>query len=254
MTPSAPEADVFAWTRAWALNKGHKLWTSEETTSTNAVAKDDTELESRPLLDPTSSVSVPSIYLARRQTAGRGRGSHTWTTPEGSALLSSWSFAIARVPQPVFSALVGLALFEACTRVWPEINFNIKAPNDLFIGARKTAGILIETIDQGPEKRTVVGLGFNATGSPCDLPTATHLRHHLGRDLQHTEWRHFLDSWLLELSSAVEAGLQGRLQFEAAQRLCRALNRHPLLQEPILKVDEFGQLHSASRVIHWHEL
>jgi BirA family biotin operon repressor/biotin-[acetyl-CoA-carboxylase] ligase len=251
---TSPEVDVFVWTRDWAQTTGHKLWTSEETASTNAIAKDDTNPATRPILDPLSKFSGPSVYLARKQTAGRGRGSHTWATPEGSALLSSWSFAVARVPQPIFSALVGLALFESCIQVWPEIEFNIKAPNDLFIGDKKTAGILIETIDQGYEKRTVVGIGFNADGLPSEVPTATHLAHHLGRDLQRAEWICFLDAWTHELSIAVASGLEERLSSNAAQRLCRALNLHPLLKEPILKVDEFGQLHSASRLIHWHEL
>jgi BirA family transcriptional regulator, biotin operon repressor / biotin---[acetyl-CoA-carboxylase] ligase len=149
---------------------------------------------------------------------------------------------------------VGLALFEACAAAWPDLKFNIKAPNDLFIGPQKTAGILIETIDQGAEKRTVIGLGLNATHAPQDLATATSLASHLGREPSVEEWQTFLSQWCENLARALELGFESRLTEETRERLCRALNLHPLLKEPILKVDEFGQLHSASRVIHWHEL
>ncbi len=255
---ASPLVDVFSWTCDWARASGYKLWANDETSSTNAIAKDDTETATRPVLLTPSSFSGPSVYLAKRQSAGRGRGTHTWTTPDGSALLSSWSFAVKTVPQPIFSALVGLALFEACTQIWPEVGFNIKAPNDLYIDDKKVAGILIETVDQGHEKRTVIGVGLNASGSPENVPTATDLSEHLkrasGRDLERSEWVRFLETWVRELTTAVAAGLESRLQPTAAARLCRALNLHPLLKEPILQVDEFGQLHSATRVIHWHEL
>lgn len=245
--------DVFQWTLDWAQNSELKSWSAAETESTNTTAKNDEASGAEPRL-ASGFFTGPSVYLARRQIAGRGRGAHVWTTPEGSALLSSWSFAVARIPQPIFAALVGLALYESVAAVWPSLNFNIKAPNDLFIGDRKTAGILIETVDQGREKRTVVGVGLNATEAPQGLETATSLAEHLGRPVERAEWEAFLNEWLRRLREAVAHGLESRMTAGHCQRLQAALNRHPLLKEPILKVDELGQLHSASRVIHWHEL
>lgn len=246
-------SDVFSWTIEWAEAKRLPHWSATETESTNTIAKNDDSSGVQPRLESTL-FSEPTVYLARRQSAGRGRGSHIWTTPDGSALLSSWSFAIARVPQPIFSALVGLALYEACATTWPTLEFNIKAPNDLFIGAQKTAGILIETIDSGREKRTVIGVGLNAAVAPQGMATATSLAAHLDRPVERGEWSAFLDAWLLNLKDAVAHGMNTELTPDHCLRLARALNLHPLLKEPILKVDEFGQLHSASRVIHWHEL
>lgn len=240
--------DVFAWTRDWALAAGLKTWAEDETSSTNSVAKND---------EPPLA-GRPTLYLARRQTLGRGRGDHSWTTPHGSSLLSSWSFAVPVVPQPIFSAIVGLALFESCVASWPEVDFNMKAPNDLFIGQKKTAGILIETVDQGLSKRTVIGVGFNISSAPPELDTATclcsHLREGLKKGLTHHQWLRFLTEWRNRLDHAVRLASQPRLDSDTAERLKNALNRHPLLREPILRVDELGQLHSASRIIHWHEL
>lgn len=251
----AGAADVFAWTQAWARAAGLKLWHAEETGSTNSVAKDDESHHTKPALTNTfAACSAPSLYMAARQTQGRGRGSHTWTTPSGASLLSSWSFAMRSVPQPILSPLVGLALFEAAAATWSEVEFNLKAPNDLYIGRLKTAGLLIETVDSGLERRTVVGLGLNVTGKPSDVPTATCVAEHLGREATEEEWHRFLTEWQRRLMHAMEAGQSQRLTPETADRLKGALNRHPLLKEPILRVDELGQLHSASRIIHWHEL
>lgn len=235
-------ADVFAWTQVWAHERGLAYVAVDETGSTNTDAKN-------AAFSATDRQS-PTVYLARRQTQGRGRGQHTWTTPPGSSLLSSWSFALEQLPQPIFSALVGLALFESCQSVWPTLDFNLKAPNDLFIAHLKTAGILIESIDQGRDKRTVIGLGVNVTAAPEGLNTATCI----GAQVTRPEWWRFLDTWFANLKIALADGARYQLSTATAERLRTALNRHPLLSEPILKVDELGQLHSASKTVFWHEL
>ena len=245
--------NIYAWTRAWALDEGLKLWAEERVESTNSVAKDDASPITLPVLDRGEDVSAPTLYLANHQSGGRGRGDHVWTTPPGS-LLSSWSFALARVPQPIFSPLAGLALFEAALETWPEIAFNLKAPNDLFIDKKKVAGILIETIDRGPTRHTVVGVGLNVTASPPEIETATSITDHLKTPLTEATWRRFLSAWASRLREALHSGQRDGLSPSACERLKGALNRHPLLREPILEVDERGQLRSSSRVIYWHEL
>lgn len=249
--------DVFQWTGDWARSELLKLWSATETTSTNSIAKDDEAELTKPALDPRSPqlhCSRPTLYLTRAQTSGRGRGDHVWVTPPGSALLSSWSFVMRSVPQPILSPLVGLALFEAARETWPGIAFNLKAPNDLYIGRQKTAGILIETVDTGIERRTVVGVGLNVSAKPAGLEIATCLQEHTEQAIQEAEWRGFLNAWLKRLSEAMTSGQSTTIPEQTATRLKDALNLHPLLKEPILHVDELGQLHSASRIVHWHEL
>lgn len=247
--------NLFQWTVDWARARGLKVWAMKETGSTNSIAKNDVNPSTKPYLESElASVSKPSLYITDFQSQGRGRGSHIWQTPPGSSLLSSWSFALTEAPQPILSPLVGLALFEAATETWPEVSFNLKAPNDLFIGEQKTAGLLIETIIQGFEKRTAVGLGFNIEACPADLTTATCLASHLTQGLSHHDWTQFLERWSSKLTKAMMDGQTGALKPQARESLKSALNLHPLLSEPILNVDEMGQLHSASRVVHWHEL
>jgi BirA family transcriptional regulator, biotin operon repressor / biotin---[acetyl-CoA-carboxylase] ligase len=248
MSPATATPDIFAWTKRWALAKGLKLWAEPETHSTNTVAKEDQSQVTKP------SGSDPALYITGRQSQGRGRGQNVWSTPDHGSLLSSWSFADKRMPQPIFSPLAGLALYEACTATWPGVPFNLKAPNDLYIGERKTAGLLIEIIDRGHERQIVVGLGLNVSACPPDVPTSTCLAQHLRANLTEEIWGLFLTAWLEGLKSAFREGIRDLMTPSACARLKAALNLHPLLQEPFLEVDEMGQLHSASRVIRWQEL
>jgi BirA family transcriptional regulator, biotin operon repressor / biotin---[acetyl-CoA-carboxylase] ligase len=248
MSSATGTPDIFAWTKKWALDQGIKLWAEPETHSTNTVAKEDQSLVTIP------SGGDPTLYITRRQTQGRGRGTNIWITPDQGALLSSWSFAEKRMPQPIFSPLAGLALFEACASTWPGVSFNLKAPNDLYIGDRKTAGLLIEIVDRGHERQIVVGLGLNVSASPPDVSTSTCLAQHLQTEVSEILWNSFLNSWLVGLKNALREGTRDLMTPSACSRLKAALNLHPLLSEPFLEVDELGQLHSASRVIRWQEL
>ncbi len=254
--------DVFDSTIAWSRLRNNPILFIDETDSTNTLAKND-ETEIRPRLAlPGSSYVGPSIYLARTQNRGRGRGSHTWSNPQHGALLSSWSFAVRRLPQPFFSAAAGLALYQAATRTWPEVPFSIKAPNDLFIGRKKTAGILIESVEQGADKRTVVGIGMNFLAAPAGLDLATCLKEHLpsgpSGQLDDQNFELFLDTLCFELRNAVIVGQSDALGAKEKDGLLTALNRYPFYQaelgESLVSVDDLGQLHSANKYVRWQDL
>jgi hypothetical protein len=208
----------------------------------------------------------------------------------------------------VLAPLVGLALYEAAHKTWPDVAFNLKAPNDLYVHDKKIAGILIEAVLGGPsgrDIRVVVGLGFNVLSAPSEISHATCLKAHLveprhpnsvqseftgsvrpesahadslrteplqAASLQidladhaqkspcphqislETSWPQFLSTLKVNFDSAVLAGQSEELDAHACERLKEALNKHPLLAEPVLQVNSRGELHSASRTIHWHEL
>ena len=247
--------DIFLVTKTWAVNQGLKVWAERETSSTNTVAKEDLDEQTIPVLAKGTKTSAPSLYLTEKQTAGRGRGAHRWETPPTAALLSSWSFSLANAPQPVLSPQVGLALFEAAQATWPDLDFNLKAPNDLFIGKLKVAGLLIETIDWVHSRRCVVGLGLNVASHPEQVVNSTSLVETLGENsLSAEHWESFLTAFQANLQSAMTEGQSPTLSLSIRERLKQALNRHPLLVEPVLDVDEIGQLRMASTTTLWHQL
>lgn len=245
--------NVALWTKAWALKEGLKVQFDSETASTNSLAKDDANPLTKPIVD-SGSISEPTLYLTEVQTAGRGRGKNSWTGVSGS-LLSTWSYALKFPPQPILSPLVGLALYNAASTAFPGVLFNLKAPNDLYIGEKKLAGLLIETVMTGEEVTCAIGLGFNAGQAPKDLETqATGLSDHFKGELNETAWIRFLTLLKENFAHAVKDARSDMMRMDVRTRLVNALNLHPLLKEPVLVIDELGQIHTPSRTIFWHEL
>ncbi len=244
-----------SWTKSWALASGLKLQFDRETASTNTLAKNDTNTLTKPTLDHVGDfVSDPTLYIAETQSAGRGRGSNIWTSTSG-ALLSSWAYALSFPPQPILSPLIGLALFDAAKTAFPGLDFNLKAPNDLYLGSKKIAGLLIETVMTGADVACVIGLGFNAGSAPADLSAqATGLSDVLSSPLTESDWVRFLNLVRTNFNLAVKDGRSDLLRSDVRLRLVAALNLHPLLQERVLEIDEFGQIQTASRKIYWHQL
>jgi BirA family transcriptional regulator, biotin operon repressor / biotin---[acetyl-CoA-carboxylase] ligase len=102
-----------------------------------------------------------ALVTAAEQTAGRGRQGRTWTAPPNRALLLS---LVVRVDEP---ALVPLAAGVAVAEAVGE-GARIKWPNDVLVGGRKVAGILVEGRPQ--EGWAVLGIGLNVAIRPEDLP------------------------------------------------------------------------------------
>ena len=105
-----------------------------------------------------------ALVIADRQTQGRGRGGKTWESPPGSGL---WLTMLARpaesvVPQ-VLTVRLGLAAAAALDALAGQ-QIRIKWPNDLYLGSRKLAGVLVEARWRGARAEWLaVGLGVNVT-------------------------------------------------------------------------------------------
>ncbi|RYZ64404.1 MAG: hypothetical protein EOP05_22100 [Proteobacteria bacterium] len=253
MSLSSPAPAVASWTKTWALKEGLKVQFEAQTSSTNSLAKDDSNPVTKPTLE-SGHVSEPTLYLSEVQTAGRGRGTHTWSGAPG-ALFSTWSYALNFPPQPILSPLVGLALYNAASTAFPGVLFNLKAPNDLYIGEKKLAGLLIETVMTGDEVVCAIGLGLNAGHAPQELEAqATGLSDHFKGELNEAAWTRFLTLVKENFAHAVKDARSDSMRMDVRTRLVNALNLHPLLKEPVLVIDEFGQIHTPSKTIFWHQL
>ena len=109
-----------------------------------------------------------SVFFADEQTAGRGRGDHGWVSAAGEGLYVSVLFR-PQIPVshlPLLPLGAGLAAAEAIRAV-SGLSVDLRWPNDLLIGPRKTGGILVEANLQTKGLLhamavAVVGIGINA--------------------------------------------------------------------------------------------
>jgi len=117
------------------------------------------------------------VVVADHQTAGRGRLDRTWETPAGAALTFSLLLR-PTVPSrswPWLPLLTGYAAGRALADLGYDAG--VKWPNDVLIGERKVAGILVERVDTPDGPAAVVGVGLNTgmTAAELPVPTATSL-------------------------------------------------------------------------------
>jgi BirA family biotin operon repressor/biotin-[acetyl-CoA-carboxylase] ligase len=127
-----------------------------------------------------------TLVLAEHQNAGRGRQGRSWHSPPGQNLYLS---LVLRPEAPAerlagLTLVLGLAVADALARFVPDASVSIKWPNDVLVGGRKCAGILVETAFAGARPAHVVaGIGVNVLerAFPPELaPIATSVAMHAG--------------------------------------------------------------------------
>ncbi|HVD60593.1 MAG TPA: biotin--[acetyl-CoA-carboxylase] ligase, partial [Gemmatimonadaceae bacterium] len=116
-----------------------------------------------------------TLVIADQQTKGRGRSGARWSSPPGSGL---WLTLVERPHDPsgveVLSIRTGIRAARALDRFAAE-PIRLKWPNDLYVGGRKLAGILVEA--RWRESRLewiAIGIGINIS-PPADMPDAAGL-------------------------------------------------------------------------------
>lgn len=124
------------------------------------------------------------------QRRGRGRRSHTWSSPAGKDLLFSLVLrpaGDARHALPVTLA-VATAVSVTLTKLL-DADVLVKWPNDVVVGGRKIAGILAESASSGSRlAHVVVGVGVNVNTGEDDFAGELRERAASCRTLSGVEW------------------------------------------------------------------
>lgn len=122
---------------------------------------DSTNAEALRLLP--AAQSLPFLVLAERQTSGRGRRGRNWLSPFGENLYYSLVLRLESGMRQLegLSLVVGLALLQVI-RAAGVHEAGLKWPNDVLVGDRKLAGILLELSgDPADVCHVVIGIGLN---------------------------------------------------------------------------------------------
>jgi len=121
-----------------------------------------------------------ALVVAEAQAAGRGRHGRTWAGAPGQSLL--FTLVLHPTLPPDRAGLVplaaGVAVAEAVAGLGVEAT--LKWPNDVRVGGRKLAGVLVEA----RARRVLVGVGMNVgqAGFPPEIAeAATSLRLETGQ-------------------------------------------------------------------------
>ena len=163
----------------WELNTrviGRRVAVWNRVTSTNDLAA----------RASVSSSNDGLVILAEEQSSGRGSRGRSWSAPSGSSILMSvLLFPPPAMADPAWLTALGAVAVAEVVAGFDGLDARIKWPNDVRVGRRKLAGILVER-GQG----TVLGIGLNVNVEefPEELrESATSLRTLLGRPLDRSE-------------------------------------------------------------------
>lgn len=144
---------------------------------------DSTNAEALRLL--SAGAQPPFVVLAETQRAGRGRRGRKWISPVAQNLYYSLAYRITGGFQQLsgLSLVAGLAVMVSLRNLGVR-QTGLKWPNDVYAGAKKLAGVLLELSgDPADVCHVVVGIGINvnmvSTKEQIDQPW-TSIRAELG--------------------------------------------------------------------------
>ena len=135
---------------AAALDVMHVLWNTE---STNRFLAD---------INPPP-IGSWQLCVAEYQSAGRGRRGRQWVAPVGHGICLSLGYSFASSPPSLacLSLVAGIGLLRAL-KANGVATAQLKWPNDVLIGDRKLAGILIDISGEtGGPLHAIIGIGLN---------------------------------------------------------------------------------------------
>ena len=108
-----------------------------------------------------------TLFVANKQTAGKGRMGRVWQSEEGAGIYMSLALLpdmeVEKVMQiTLISALaVREAICDFC-----GVSTQIKWPNDIVYEGKKLCGILTEaTVEKGVAKKVIAGIGVNVNNT-----------------------------------------------------------------------------------------
>lgn len=252
-----------------------------------------------PVVDSTNILAIRlarqgseegTVVLTDSQTAGKGRLGRQWLDVQGCHVLSS-TMLRPKFPPYLLVMIASLAVVNAITSTC-KVVASIKWPNDILIGSRKVAGILIETShDQMGRMIAIVGIGVNVNGQSDQLAnhltgsasasqrpgaTATTLQtacgHVVSRETLIAHLLHHLEHLYLELQREAEDPVamvsqttsrlireQWRSQLSTLGRYIEVRQGNTLLSGVAEDVNDTGELllrcHSGNRVsITWGDI
>ncbi|HNX54865.1 MAG TPA: biotin--[acetyl-CoA-carboxylase] ligase [Prolixibacteraceae bacterium] len=197
-------------------------------------------------------VKEGTVFLAYEQTGGRGQRTNKWESLAGENLTFSIvlePFFLPVVDQFMLSKVVTLGIYSAVKK--HVVDLKVKWPNDIYVGRKKLAGILIEnSIMNGLLKYSVVGIGLNVNQIEflSDAPNPVSLKmltkNHFDCDIVLENILKGIDSYYKLLKSSYFDLINKEFESVLFQRneLCKYKSGDEVFDGTIRGVNQIGQL------------
>ena len=154
-----------------------------------------------------------AVIMADVQTAGKGQMGNTWESAAAANLLCSFAWKpdnLSVTDQSKISWMLSLSIHKLLLRF--GIDAVIKWPNDVYVGTKKIAGILIENqIEGNCISWVIAGIGLNVNQCQFQTANATSVRLQINMEFRIktvlSELTDILNGYLLHWNS-VEGNLK----------------------------------------------
>ena len=170
--------------------------------STNDMAME--SLERGKMLEGT-------VFITDYQTAGKGQRGNHWESKKGENLTFSLvlkPFDLVVNDQFMLNIITSLGIQDFLNRYLQ--NARIKWPNDLYVGAKKICGILIQNLVRERKiEYAVVGIGLNVNQTQFGSPQATSMALAVG---QKFETQALFEELVLSIEKRYLAWIEGKHQ------------------------------------------
>ena len=185
---------------------GQNACVFEELPSTNAVLKEYAK----------QGAPAWTSVVAAAQSAGRGRGEHTFYSPAGTGVY----FSILLRPAHGFSPadITATAAVAACEAIeaLADVKAQIKWLNDIYINGKKVAGILAECFFEGDAPVVILGVGVNLLPPKGGFPEEIAAR--AGAVMQNSRARFLRERMVIGFFQRLEKRLRNTAGTYAAYR------------------------------------
>jgi BirA family biotin operon repressor/biotin-[acetyl-CoA-carboxylase] ligase len=119
-----------------------------------------------------------AVVMADFQTNGRGQRSNAWHSDSGMNLCASFVYLPANLALSDLITInwwVSLSVIDLLNKF--SVKASIKWPNDIFAENLKVGGLLIETVNQGAQvKSIIIGVGINVNQLDFNTIQATSIK------------------------------------------------------------------------------
>ncbi|MDI9633516.1 MAG: biotin--[acetyl-CoA-carboxylase] ligase [Methanolinea sp.] len=142
---------------------GRSMRYYESTVSTNWVAK-------QMLREEDAAALHGTVIIAEQQTGGMGRLGRSWISPRGGIWVTVILHPAIPIDRVFMITMAGsIAVARALNKEY-DVGALIKWPNDVYIGDKKVAGLLLEISAEADQVHyALLGIGIDANVSPEEL-------------------------------------------------------------------------------------